>query len=172
MAKVIAQPVTEIVIEELTPEDWQRLRHLRVASLIESPDSFGANLEAEEMLTEGEWRAKFEQLDHLVARVDGKDIGVLSVENLKGDFGATCWIGGCWVDPHFRGKGVMRALIEYLDCYSSERGWQVQGLGVFADNDAAIASYENLGFVTMGDLQPSTRRPGRFYQRMIRESPR
>jgi GNAT superfamily N-acetyltransferase len=159
-------------VEELSPDQWERLRHLRLASLNESPDAFGGDPDAEEMWGESEWRAKFEQFTYLVGvgLLDDRDIAVLSVENLDGDFGATCWVGGCWVHPEYRGNGIMRRLIGYLDEHSKERGWSVQGLGVFADNFDAIASYEQMGFAKMGDLEPSTRRPGRFFQRMIRDS--
>jgi RimJ/RimL family protein N-acetyltransferase len=159
----------EVTLAELLPEGWERLRRLRITSLSESPDAFGGNLETEEMLSEEEWRKKFEKLVHLVAVIDGIDIAVLSVENLEGDFGATCWIGGCWVNPEYRGRGVMKALIAYLDEHAEERGWKVQGLGVFSDNDEAIAAYEKLGFIRRGELQPSTRRPDRLFQRMIRD---
>jgi RimJ/RimL family protein N-acetyltransferase len=159
----------EVTLAELLPEGWERLRRLRITSLSESPDAFGGNLETEEMLSEEEWRKKFEKLVHLVAVIDGIDIAVLSVENLEGDFGATCWIGGCWVNPEYRGRGVMKALISYLDEHAEERGWKVQGLGVFSDNDEAIAAYEKLGFIRRGELQPSTRRPDRLFQRMIRD---
>ncbi len=159
----------EVTLAELLPDQWERLRRLRIASLSESPDAFGGNLETEKMLSEEEWRKKFEKLVHLVAVIDGIDIAVLSVENLEGDFGATCWIGGCWVNPEYRGRGAMRALISYLDEHAEERGWKVQGLGVFSDNDAAIAAYEKLGFIRRGELQPSTRRPDRLFQRMIRD---
>jgi GNAT superfamily N-acetyltransferase len=91
---------------------------------------------------------------------------MLSVEVLNGDFGATCWIGGCWSDPRFRGKGLMRAMFAYID--EQEKDWKIQGLGVFTDNYSAIAAYEKLGFVKMGDDTASTRQPGKFYQRMIR----
>ena len=169
-----------IHIRELEPDDWQVLRSLRIDSLSESPDAFGGNLETEELLSESEWRKKFENFTHLVASIAGTgqnqnerdDVGVLSVELLEGDFGATCWVGSCWVKPEARGKGVMRALISYLDDHADERGWKVQGLGVFADNFDAIATYQRLGFVAMGDLQPSTRRPGRYFQRMIRNPKR
>lgn len=159
----------EVTLAELLPDQWERLRRLRIASLSESPDAFGGNLETEKMLSEEEWRKKFEKLVHLVAVIDGIDIAVLSVENLEGDFGATCWIGGCWVNPEYRGRGAMRALISYLDEHAEERGWKVQGLGVFSDNDEAIAVYEKLGFMRRGELQPSTRRPDRLFQRMIRD---
>jgi RimJ/RimL family protein N-acetyltransferase len=41
---------------------------------------------------------------------------------------------------------------------------------VFTDNFSAIAAYEKLGFVKMGDDTASTRKPGKFFQRMIRKS--
>jgi RimJ/RimL family protein N-acetyltransferase len=93
---------------------------------------------------------------------------MLSVEVLNGDFGATCWIGGCWSIPSFRGKGLMRAMFTYID--EQEKDWKIQGLGVWTDNYNAIAAYEKLGFVKMGEDTESTRKPGLFYQRMIRKS--
>jgi len=41
---------------------------------------------------------------------------------------------------------------------------------VWTDNHLAISAYEKLGFVEMGGPQPSTRQPGKFYQRMIRKT--
>jgi hypothetical protein len=64
----------------------------------------------------------------------------------------------------------MRAMFEFLDKQGKERDWLVQGLGVWTDNDLAISAYEKLGFVEMGGPQPSTRQPGKFYQRMIRKT--
>ncbi len=66
----------------------------------------------------------------------------------------------------------MRAMFEFLDNQGKERDWLVQGLGVWTDNNAAIAAYEKLGFVEMGGPQASTRQPGKFYQRMIRKTAR
>jgi len=111
---------------------------------------------------------KFEKLDFLIASIDGIDAAVMSVEKLEGDFGATCWIGGCWSDPAYRGKGLLRAMMNFVD--KQDKGWQVQGLGVWIDNYSAIAAYEKLGFVKMGEDTPSTRQPGKFHQRMIRKS--
>jgi RimJ/RimL family protein N-acetyltransferase len=39
---------------------------------------------------------------------------------------------------------------------------------VWIDNSGAIAAYENIGFVRMGEPQESSRKPGLYYQRMIR----
>lgn len=155
-----------VVVELLEANQWQRLRSIRLQALTDSGHAFGGTLEAESAEDEITWRSKFEKLDFLIASVDGVDAAMLSVEVLNGDFGATCWIGGCWSDPRFRGKGLMRAMFAYID--EQEKDWKIQGLGVFTDNYSAIAAYEKLGFVKMGDDTASTRQPGKFYQRMIR----
>jgi GNAT superfamily N-acetyltransferase len=154
------------VVELLTPDQWQRVRAIRLRALEESGYAFGGTFEVESAEDEAMWRLKFEKNDFLIASVDGVDVAILYIEVLKGDFGATCWIGGCWSDPQFRGKGLMRALFTFID--QQEKDWKIQGLGVFTDNYNAIAAYEKLGFVKMGEDTESTRKPGLFYQRMIR----
>ena len=157
-----------VIVEIIHPDDWFRLRAIRLKSLQVNPEAFGGNYEIESAETESEWRKKFEKLDFLIASIDGRDAALMSVEELDGDFGATCWIGGCWSDPAYRGKGLLRAMMNFVD--QQDSGWQVQGLGVWIDNYSAIAAYEKLGFVKMGEDTPSTRQPGKFHQRMIRES--
>jgi GNAT superfamily N-acetyltransferase len=157
-----------VVVELISPNEWQRLRSIRLQALTESEHAFGGTLEAESIETETAWRAKFEKNDFLIASVDGVDGAMMYVETLNGDFGATCWVGGCWSDPQFRGKGLMRAMFTFVD--QQEKDWKIQGLGVWTDNYKAIAAYEKLGFVKMGEDTESTRKPGLFYQRMIRKS--
>ena len=158
----------DVVVEQLAPDEWQRLRSIRLEALTDSGHAFGGTYEAESAEDESTWRLKFEKNDFLIASVNGEDAAMLYIEILKGDFGATCWIGGCWSNPKFRGKGLMRALFTYID--RQDKDWKIQGLGVFTDNFSAIAAYEKLGFVKMGDDTASTRQPGKFFQRMIRKS--
>ena len=157
-----------VLCQELSPDEWPRLREIRLASLLDSPDAFGGRYEREVAFTEREWRELFNLNSYLVASIDGKDIAMMFLEKLRGDFGATCWVGGCWSNPQYRGIGALRSMFDYVDSVKDQRGWQIQGLGVFIVNESAIAAYEKLGFKAMGDVQESTRRPGNFYQRMIR----
>jgi RimJ/RimL family protein N-acetyltransferase len=157
-----------VLCHELSPDEWSRLREIRLASLLESPEAFGSSYEREIAFTEKEWRELFNLNSYLVASIDGKDIAIMFLEKLRGDFGATCWVGGCWSNPQYRGIGALRSMFDYVDSVKDQRGWQIQGLGVFIVNESAIAAYERLGFKAMGEVQESTRRPGNFYQRMIR----
>jgi GNAT superfamily N-acetyltransferase len=159
---------TDPVVELIGPDEWQRLRSIRLEALTDSGHAFGGTFEAESAEDESAWRLKFEKNDFLIASVNGEDAAMLYIEVLKGDFGATCWIGGCWSNPKFRGKGLMRSLFTFID--QQEKDWKIQGLGVWTDNFSAIAAYEKLGFVKMGDDTASTRQPGKFFQRMIRKS--
>ena len=163
--------MSHVIVEELTEDVWTRYRDLRISALENDGEAFGGNLETERLFTESEWREKARQYVGVAALLDGKDIGVMTVENLTGDFGATCWVGSCWVNPEFRKLGALRALFDFVDQNALSRDWAIQGLGVWVDNFVAIKAYEKLGFVRMGDKQPSSRKPGMFYQRMIRKSP-
>ena len=116
---------SQVVVELLEANEWQRLRSIRLEALTESEHAFGGTLEAESVEDENSWRNKFEKLDFLIASVDGVDAALLSVEVLDGDFGATCWIGGCWSDPRFRGKGLMRAMFNFID--QQDKDWKIQG---------------------------------------------
>ena len=158
----------KVEVSLLTPKEWERLREIRIRALIENPEAFGANLVEVKAQSKEVWLKLFEKEDYLIASVNGVDVGMLYIEVLNGDHGATCWIGGCWSDPAYRGKGLLRAMMNFVD--QQDSGWQVQGLGVWIDNYSAIAAYEKLGFVKMGEDTPSTRQPGKFHQRMIRKS--
>lgn len=159
-----------VLVQELDENQWTRYRDIRLAALESDGHAFGGNLESERLFTESEWRSKARQYIALVAVVGAEDIGMMTVENLKGDFGATSWVGSCWVDPEYRQHGALRALFEYLDLHAAQRDWSVQGLGVWVDNEIAITAYEKLGFEKMGEKQESTRKPGLYYQRMLRKS--
>jgi GNAT superfamily N-acetyltransferase len=163
--------ISKFVIEALGQESWERLREIRLLALKENPEAFGAKLSLESGYKENHWRERMERNTFCVASISGKDVGVMFVEDAPGDFGVTCWLSGCWVSQEYRGQGVMRAFVEYVDSQSTLRNWKTHGLGVWTDNFGAAAAYQSLGFIAMGDPQPSTRQPGKFYQQMVRTTP-
>lgn len=154
---------------EIKPDEWMRLRDLRLRALEESALNLAGSIEEERNFSEEHWRSLFTKLTWVVATINDKDVGLISVENLKGDFGATCWLGGLWADPQYRGQGIARAIFNYLEEVAREKNWLVQGLGVMENNLEAIRAFEKFGFVRRGEPQESRRKPGRFYYRMIKE---
>jgi ribosomal protein S18 acetylase RimI-like enzyme len=159
-----------VLVQELDESQWTRYRDIRLAALESDGHAFGGNLDSERLFTESQWREKARQYIALIAVVGEEDIGMMTVENLRGDFGATSWVGSCWVDPEYRQHGALRALFQYMDEHAEQRDWSTQGLGVWVDNEIAITAYEKLGFTQMGEKQESTRKPGLYYQRMIRNA--
>lgn len=158
-----------ITVSLLKPDDWQRLKQVRLRALKSNAEAFGPKFEEESDQDEIAWRKRFSKEDYLVASLNQIDIGMLYIEVLRGDHGATCWIGGCWTDPEYRGKGVMRALFSFIDKNCEAKGWQRQGLGVWTHNFDAIKTYEALGFLVAGEKMPSTSYPGQFFQHMVRD---
>jgi len=162
------------VIRILSENEWPIFRDFRLRALENSPEHIGGVIEEERAWDESQWRAQLKKFDFVLATVEGDTVGGMTVEKLKGDFGATCWIGSCWIDPTMRGKKIFSTMIAFLDSVAEKKGWLVQGLGVWVDNHAAIPVYEKLGFEKKGPEMPSTRvtNPQKFYQRMIRETPK
>ncbi len=157
-----------IEVSLLSKDEWERLRDIRLRALKENPEAFGQSLEEVVALSKDDWFKYYEKSDYLVASINGTDVGMLFIEVLNGDHGATCWIGGCWTDPAYRGKGAMRALINYIDKHAVAKNWTRQGLGVWTDNYAAIKAYEFLGFSFAGEKMSGSRE-GKFFQHMVRD---
>ena len=153
---------SKVLVSLLRQDEWERLRSIRLRALKENPEAFGADLKEVESRSREDWLKDYNKEDYLVASIDGVDVGMLYIEVLNGDHGATCWIGGCWTDPAFRGNGVMRALFEYIDKHAQEKGWIRQGLGVWVDNLIAINSYKSLGFTFAGEKMPGVERVSFF----------
>ena len=160
--------ISNVEVSLLSQEEWERLRSIRLRALKENPEAFGADFKEVESRSREDWLKDYNKEDYLVASIDSVDVGMLYIEVLNGDHGATCWIGGCWTDPAFRGNGVMRALFNYIDSHAQEKGWIRQGLGVWIDNLIAINSYKSLEFTFAGEKMPGSRE-GKFFQHMIRD---
>ena len=161
---------SKVNVSLLNEAEWERLRNIRLRALKENPEAFGANFDEVRSQSQNIWMKGFEKEDYLIASIDGLDVGMLYIEVLNGDHGATCWIGGCWTDSAYRGKGVMRALFNYIDENADAKNWTRQGLGVWTDNFDAIKAYELLGFKFAGEKMPGSR-DGKFFQHMVRNTP-
>lgn len=151
-----------------SPDMWKRVSKLRLSALRESPRWFGGDFESESEFSESQWRSIIEEDTWCIFSVEGKDVGIMAVAKAEPHRNTDCWLHSCWVDPEFRGKGIMPEMIKKLDDICRTKGWVRQGLGVWPENERAIASYERNGFKKDGELQRSRRRPNQMFQQMVR----
>ena len=135
-----------MIIRATLEEDWEMLREIRLASLLDAPTAFGTTYAANVANTEAQWRdraagrgpARF-----VLAFVDGEAVGMAgAVVNAAGEFGLIAM----WVRPEYRGAGVAAALVEAIKADGLARGYSRVVLDVSTENQRATAFYTKLGF--------------------------
>jgi hypothetical protein len=60
-------------------------------------------------------------------------------------------------------------MLDEIDKFCLKNNWLHQGLGVWPENQRAVAAYIKLGFVSGKDLIPSRSIPDQMYQPMYRQ---
>jgi RimJ/RimL family protein N-acetyltransferase len=154
----------------LQPDDWQLLRTLRLAALAHDGERFAGSLADESAHDADHWRELLATETWCLLMADDEPVGVLAVHApYLPEY--DCWISSVWVGPTRRGEGLLRRLIDWVVGQADDRGWHRLGLGVWADNAPAVAAFERLGFVTVGEPTPSDRFPGKEYVVMRRTVP-
>ncbi|WP_188309430.1 GNAT family N-acetyltransferase [Streptomyces sp. CBMA123] len=151
----------EYRIERIGREDWERLRTIRLAQLLDTPLAFGETHAYALLQGEGNWRARTDWLNEpgrigLVAvdPADGRWVAtMLSIPSRKT---ATVDLIGVWVDPAHRGRerGVADALLDAVIAWAREGGAEWMLLGVHEANDRAAAFYRRRGFTYTGGETP------------------
>jgi len=101
---------------------------------------------------EREFLARAEEQGRLVllAEVEGRLAGWVTVSRFRQDFRRHCVELGIGVQAAWRGVGVGRALMEAAIAWAAAKGFERVELGVRASNDRARRLYERLGFVQEG----------------------
>ena len=138
-------------IQRLTPQDWPRLRAVRLRALGDTPDAFWATAAEESLQTDDEWRARLEATDAVtvVACEDGVDLG-LAVGAPHYDREGEVGLFAVWVAPEARGRGIARALIDEVISWARATGHRRISLDVGDANAAARALYAEVGFTPTG----------------------
>ncbi len=154
--------------QQLKETDWQRGRDIRLRSLVEMPDAFGATLEAEETFADEKWIqriARPNSATFVAVTGDRQDVGLVTMAPYDKQIG----LFGMWVDPQFRGKGVGGMLVDSGILWSKARGFDRIYLDVGDHNHAAIALYQSRGFMPTGQTStlPSPREHILEHQRLL-----
>ena len=158
-----------IEIVTATLNDVDRLRALRLAALKDTPDAFGAKYEDESKKPKSEWSDRLKNTNWCFAVADGVDVGLLAVDRAEQDRNSDCWLSSWWLSEDFRGSGIPKLMLNWVEQLCIENNWKRIGLGVWPENLRARAAYKKLGFTEAEKLLPSRSIPGQMYLAMYFE---
>jgi RimJ/RimL family protein N-acetyltransferase len=167
--QIVAQDGRRWIMRRARPTDGRALAGLfaRVRAegrwLITSPEAVSQPSEAywiSELIRASEHLA-------LVAEADGEVVGNVLVSVDRGVATEHIGVLSIVIDEGWREVGVGSALVAGAQRWARERGLRKLSLGVFPDNDRAIAVYERSGFVREGLRRMQYRTSGRFRDEVL-----
>jgi GNAT superfamily N-acetyltransferase len=140
-----------IQIIQLSPQEWQRYREIRLEALRAEPQAFGSTYADSEQRPAAYWQ---ERLADAQRGVDSWLLFAQEGEHLVGMIGAfyderreAAIIVSVYVSQAARGKGVGKALMEAILAEVGKRkDIRKAALGVVREQAAAVALYRRFGF--------------------------
>lgn len=157
-----------VEIRRLTPDEGERLRALRLASLRDAPDAFASTFDETAARPPESWRRQLVDLATFVAVVDGADAGLVRGGPFSEAPGAAMLLS-MWVAPAARGRGVGDALVAAVVAWARGAGYARLVLDVADENAPAIALYARHGFEPTGETSalPPPREHVREHRRAL-----
>jgi ribosomal protein S18 acetylase RimI-like enzyme len=145
---------TMMLVREITADDWELMRDIRLAALAEAPSAFGSTYAREAAFTEERWRGRISERS--VTFFAYADPAVPAPAGLTGVYveDGTANLVSMWVRPSARGLRAGEALIEAAASWAGARGFAALFLWVTESNAAARRLYERCGFTATGESQP------------------
>ena len=134
-------------------EDWQAVRDIRLAALLDAPFAFGSTLERELAFDEQEWQRRVSDGNWLLAWFGQQPVGVVAGIPVAGRHDERHLVG-MWVTAAHRGTSVAAELVEAICDWTRSQGASLVTLWVADGNPRARRFYDRLGFITTGRRQP------------------
>jgi GNAT superfamily N-acetyltransferase len=163
-------------IRRLHAGELELHRTLRGRALADAPDSFGETLAQALARSDEDWAALHRSVcdpgpHAMFAAFDAARAVGMAYALIDADDAGASRIGGMWVDPAARGRGVGRALLGAGIAWADAIGRGRIGLWAPAHSASARRLYRDAGFVETGERAPMPGRPALEILRMLRASP-
>ncbi len=158
----------DYTIEILTKENWQVLKDLWLEALQANPEAYGSSYEEESLLSDEEWKKKFDASTKYVARIGDTYVGLMGVQfEKKIKVAHSAQIVGVYVTAKERGRGIGRAMMEraLVDLRADPKIIRV-GIGVNILQKNAVQLYHDLGFKDYGPAEKASRIGDTYYDHM------
>jgi GNAT superfamily N-acetyltransferase len=151
-----------VLVRQITVDDWELMRDVRLTALSEAPYAFGSTYAREAAFTEEAWRRRInERSVTFFAHADPADTADSAIRaaepaGLAGVYveHETPDLVSMWVRPTARGLGVGEALVETAASWAKVHDYPSLFLWVTETNGPARRLYERCGFTQTGDRQP------------------
>lgn len=144
--------MSDVVIRQLAPDDWERFRDIRLAALLDAPSAFGSTYAQSVVYTEHIWRSRLTTAAMFAAEESGRLIGIAG--GLPPQAGDTALLISMWVDPIERGRGIGEMLVNRVAQWARDEEFLSIKLWVTVGNGAAERLYARCGFGPTGEIQP------------------
>jgi ribosomal protein S18 acetylase RimI-like enzyme len=148
-----AAVATGVVVRRLVPDDWETLRDVRLAALLDAPYAFLSTYAEVSRWDEPTWRARPVNAAMFGGWVDGRPLGMVGLipAAASDDPSGGCALVAMWVAPDARGSGLAGALIDAAVAQAEQSGAPSVVLEVAPGNDRAERVYRRHGFVPVDD---------------------
>lgn len=163
--------MSKFKIRVLEPQDWQAYKRIRLDSLKDSPDSFGATHEQERLFADSDWFSRLQpKSDGSISRPLGAEAngglvglawGLIHHSDLK-----IAHIYQMWVSPVARGKGIATTLLDEMQTWAVSKKCLSLELSVTANNSTAVGLYRGYGFKPVGKQEALRTGSGLYAQPM------
>ena len=141
-----------VTITQLSPDQWQEYCDLRLLAIKTDPFAFSKSYEDELALTEQQWRSFINNM--WFALSDGQIIGMIGLDRTGGEPAKhNAFLISFWIKPEFRGKGIAKQMVAFLQDYCRNNGIRNLELQVTVTQKEAIALYEKMGFKKIATLK-------------------
>lgn len=155
-----------MIIRPTTEADWEALKQIRLASLLDAPTAFGVSYADVAADSDSQWRDRASdrgRAQFLLAFVHGVAVGMIAgVVSRTLEFNLIAM----WVKPEYRGMDVAACLVEALKKRAVAQGHARVVLDVSPDNERAAAFYRKRGFSFLPEWEALASHPDIAVQKM------
>lgn len=155
-----------MIIRHTTEADWEILKAMRLAALLDAPTAFGvshANAAADSDVRWRERASRRGEAQFLLAFIDDAPVGMVGgVVSLTSEF----TLIAMWIKPEHRGTAAAAGLVDAMKAHAVAQGHARVVLDVAQDNARAAAFYRKQGFSFLPEWEALESHPEIKVQKM------
>ncbi|MGF0238979.1 GNAT family N-acetyltransferase [Rhodococcus sp. IEGM1300] len=146
--------------------DWQHLKHIRLAALLDAPTAFGVSYQTAADYSDEQWqqRASSTGTQFWLAFQEDQPVGMIGAAV---DQANRYNLIAMWIDPAQRGAGLATQLVDAVKSAALRKGHDQIFLDVSPVNERAANFYLKQGFVYMDEWEPLESHPHIMLQTMV-----